>query len=97
MRTQEQKQQETISYLRKTANHLFIKKDGTLYRIVEDESGNFWEMNNEVRSKSPIGLDFAFKYYSSDPKGFVKRRVFPQGHEMQSVKMKLLKKLQAAS
>jgi hypothetical protein len=96
MRTQEQKQQETISYLRKSANHLFTKKDGTLYRIVEDESSNFWEMNNEVRSKTPIGLDFAFKY-SSDPKAFVKRRIFPQGHEMQSVKMKLLKKLQAAS
>jgi hypothetical protein len=97
MRTKEQKQQETISYLRKTANHLFIKKDGTLYRIVEDESGKFWEMSNEVQSKNPIDLDFAFSYYSSDPKAFVKRRLFPQGHEMQSVKMKLLKKLQAAS
>jgi hypothetical protein len=96
MKTQEQKQQETISYLRKTANHLFMKKDGSLYRIVEDE-GKFWEMVNEVRGKNPIDLDFALKYYSSDPKAFVKRRLFPQGHEMQSVKMKLLKKFHKAS
>lgn len=96
MKTQEQKQQETISYLRKTANHLFMKKDGSLYRIVEDE-GKFWETVNEVKVKHPIDLDFAFKYYPSDPKSFVKRRLFPQGHEMKSVKMKLLKKLQSTS
>jgi len=96
MKTQEQKQQETISYLRKTANHLFMKKDGSLFRVVEVE-GKFWEMINEVKGKNPIDLDFAFKYYSSDPKAFVKRRLFPQDHEMKSVKMKLLEKLQKAS
>lgn len=92
MKTQEQKRQDVVSYLKKTSKHLFLKENGEFFRVKEVD-GKFKILVNEIPLKD-IDLDTYMRWYPQDPKQSIKRLLFSNNHKMKSIPMKALKRLQ---
>jgi hypothetical protein len=81
-KTNEQIRKEIESYLDRTSKHLFVKPDGTHFKVFP-AVGGFRVMENNIIK--PIDLESLMKYYGSNSKSVLKHRLFLK-KDMKSVR-----------
>jgi hypothetical protein len=81
-KTNEQIRKEIESYLDRTSKHLFVKPDGTHFKVFP-AVGGFRVMENNIIK--PIDLESLMKYYEGNSKSVLKHRLFLK-KDMKSVR-----------
>lgn len=93
MKTVEQNTSEVVKYLRLTAQHRFLRGKEDLMTIIENESGEFYEVNNGRQSNHVINIAWYVLNYDNDAKNVIKNRIFLRDHGYKSIRRKYYDKL----
>jgi hypothetical protein len=93
MKTIEQNTAEVLKYLRLTTQHRFLRGTCDIMTIIENESGEFYEVNGCRKSNHVIDVEWYVKEYMNDAKNVIKNRIFYKDHGYKSIKGKYYDKL----
>ena len=79
MKTKEQKQQEAIAFLEKTAMHVFKSDNGEFYAVRGNEGKWFTiRLNQTTGEKIVKPFDPTYWLTTNDPRGHIQSNIFPK-------------------
>jgi len=91
-KSQQQMEQEIVAYLNQTSKHLFIDKNGYLFKIILFRNNDKWYYATVKFNSTDINIsikealsDITYKVYGNSSLQAIKSTLFPKGHGMKSI------------